>query len=526
MNRFLPAVLAALALFLPNVAKAADWYYAESANFRLYAYDDEEDVRRFTIQLERLDQALRILTGIGPATEPPADFDKVTVFRFGETRDIGNLVGARSVGGFFIPRAGQSVAFVPRRADRVRGLGQRATGLELQPEGVLFHEYVHYFMNFHTPAAYPAWYSEGFAEIFYTIELGEDRFTIGEPPPTRAFSLGRLRVDTASMFDPEEDDRMAVARIYGHGWLLTSYLMNERSRDGQLNRYMRLLNEGRDSLEAAEEAFGDLRELDREVDRYRRSNAYLIHGSYLDESTPEVSVRRLTPAEEEIIEMVARSKVGVTEEQAQDQVPDARRAVERFPDSLPVLHAAIEVEFDAGNLDEANALAERALAIDPDSMVAALYRAEIAMRRAADDPELYLEARRRFLDANAISSDHPAPLYGYYKTFVLAGEPPTENAAIALEAAFREAPYDYGIRTALGHLLLLEERDDESFVVMTPFINNPHSRSGRRMRGWYESGDPADREKLLERLQPRPYDWERPDEWDEEDEEEDEGSED
>ncbi len=51
---------------------------------------------------------------------------KVTVYRFGETSDIGALIGPNSrVAGFFIPRAGNSVAFVPRRDDNEGVLGTK-----------------------------------------------------------------------------------------------------------------------------------------------------------------------------------------------------------------------------------------------------------------------------------------------------------------------------------------------------------------------------------------------------------------
>ncbi len=515
MSRTLIAALAVFTLLIPNIAKAADWYLAETQNFRLYSYGDEEDAREFAIEMERLDQALRIISLIGPAQEMPDAHDKVTVFRFGTTSDMGDLVGRRSVGGFFIPRAGQPVAFVPRRNDNARGLGQNNRRFGLDPRGTLFHEYTHYFMNFHAPAAYPSWYSEGFAELFFTIDFEEDRFTIGQPPEAREYALREMEIETRKMFDPPPPmggraGAIESERIYGHGWLLTSYLTFEPSRRGQGREYLVLINQGRDSLEVAEEVFGDLTAFDREVDRYRQSNAHIMRIPYLFEEEPEVTVRRLTDGEVAVMDLVTRSKVGVSEEQAQAQVGDARSAVAQYPSSIPVLLAAMEVEFDAGNLDEAEALVDRALEIDPNAIRAAIYRADITMRRAAENAELYELARSQYIAANNIVPNHPEALFGYYRSFILNDERPTDNAALALEQAYFEAPFDFGIRQALAHLLMTEDRDEEAFAIMSPVVNNPHNGFGRVLRPLIESEEEEDREELMSLIQPRPYGYEPP----------------
>lgn len=508
MIRVLSAALALLAVIFASGTQARDWYFAETDNFRIYSESDEDDLRELAIELERLDQALRILSGIGPSEFRTPGHAKLTLYRFGDPRHIGELLDSRSVAGFFSARTGQSVAFTPERQERVRGLGQRATGLELDPRGVLFHEYAHFFMYQHSNAAYPFWYSEGFAELFYTAEFGEDRFTIGEPPASRAFALGSLRADTREMF--EERQRHNLERIYGHGWLLTSFLLFDVDRRTQLNEYIRRLNSGEPSLAAAEAVFGDLDELDRQLDAYRRGESRLLRIPYYDPSTPSVSIRRLSQDEEDVMDLVVRSTAGVTEDQARRQVSSARRLVERYPDSLPVLRAAMEVEYDAGDLDEAEQLAERAHAVDANAIEAMLYRANIAMRRGAEDPAQYEAAREYFLAANAIDSTDPRALYGYYLNFAIPGEDVSQNAAIALEAAFGEAPYSNDVRSALAHWLLTEDRDDEARVVLGPQINNPHRRGGDRLRALFDGTEEDSRAELLEFLRPKPYGYEPP----------------
>jgi hypothetical protein len=58
--------------------------------------------------------------------------------------------------------------------------------------------------------------------------------------------------------------------FYGRGWLLTHYLTLDPARKGQLSAYLVLLNSGTDSLTAGKKVFGDLAELDKELNRYVR----------------------------------------------------------------------------------------------------------------------------------------------------------------------------------------------------------------------------------------------------------------
>ena len=65
--------------------------------------------------------------------------------------------------------------------------------------------------------------------------------------------------------------------IYGRGWLLVHYLTFEKSRAGQLERYVDMMSKGTPPLAAAQSAFGDLKQLDRELNSYlnRKMLAYL-----------------------------------------------------------------------------------------------------------------------------------------------------------------------------------------------------------------------------------------------------------
>lgn len=513
-------------------ASAADWYLAETQHFNIYSKDDPEDVTEFAREMERLDEVLRIIGGVGPddGSLPPSS--KVTVFRFGQTKDMANLAGApgSGIGGFFIPRASGSYAFVPVRENRSysRSNQRRTDGMSLDPKGILFHEYVHYFMFQHRNAPYPAWYREGFAEIFSTLRSEDGRFVIGDAPTWRSAEIMVVDIDLKEMLAPSaKQNGETIARTYGHGWLLSSLLNFTPERRPQLSDYLMRLNKGEDRIEAAKAAFGDLDALEKEMNEYRRGAAKVLKARYMNAEEPSVSLRPLRADEEARIELMIQSKAGVDDKKAAKQLEEARALVLQYPESTPVLLAAGEVEFDNKNYAEADALAQRVLSIDPKSIDAAIYHANSAFMQAADDPAMMLEARNRFIAANNMENDHPVPLFGYYMTYLLSDEEPNSAAEAALESAFRYAPFDQQIRVTLAHMFAKQGEVDILKSLLNPLIQTGHgTRVARCLAHELELFENGDKERLLERLKPEhPAAQEDDEEEDGEEEEEDCGEE-
>ncbi|MCA0910928.1 hypothetical protein [Qipengyuania gaetbuli] len=507
--RLFAKILAAFAALVAMPAHAADWFLAETDHFKIYSRDSKSSTEEFAQDLERLDEVLRIISGVGPddGSLPPSS--KVIVFRFGETRDMAVLAGqpGSGIGGFFIPRASGSYAFVPRRQNVTyeRSNQDRFSGLELEPKAVLFHEYVHYFMFQHRNAPYPAWYREGFAEVFSTLRSEGNRFVIGDAPTWRSLEIMAVNLDVEKMMDPPaKPDRETVARTYGHGWLLASLLNFTPERRPQITDYVTRLARGEGRLDAAKAAFGDLDQLEKELDSYRRGSAKVLKVPYMNAEKPKVKIRQLSADEEARIDLMIESKVGVDEKAAAKQLPKARALVEQFPQSVPVLLAAAEVEFDNKNYTEAEALSNKALAINPDSTEAAINLANTSLMRSLDDKAMMAQARERFIAANNMENDHPVPLYGYYLTYLLSGEEAPDSAKNALESAYQYAPFDTGIRQTLAHMFLLEGEIGITKSLLNPLIQTGHgTRVARCLSYELDLFEKGDKEPLLKRLKPK-----------------------
>ncbi|APE29128.1 hypothetical protein [Aurantiacibacter gangjinensis] len=509
MSRIISAALAASAMLLPQMASANDWYRAESEHFILYSEDSEEDTREFVQDLERLNEVLALFTSVNVAAADLPPSSKLTVFRFGEQTDMSVLAAGNrntGVGGFFIPRVTGSVAFVPRQRNRNRSRSRARDmddAMQLDPRGVLHHEYVHYFMWQHADAPYPLWYSEGFAELFGNLEFNDDHFVIGEVPTARSASLATVPIDIPATFDPPPGrDRYYVARTYAHGWLIASHLNLNEERRGQMGAYMAAIANGATRMEAAEQAFGDLDVLEAELEEFRRGRARILRVPYAVNADPAVEIRQLTEDEEARMELMITSKRGVDEDDAERLVIDARRLVERYPQSVPVLLAATEAEFDGRNYDEAEALADRILEIEPDHIEAAIYRGRTALRRSFENPEQIAVARQRFAAANRMENDHAFPLYGYYLTYLFDDEAGVPDAAkMALEGAFGYAAYDRGVRQALVHMLLTEGRLPEARIVGAQWTDG-QGEFQCVVRAMFDEFETGDREALLEEFKP------------------------
>lgn len=475
--------LLALSLLALPAAAHADWMEASSPHFVVYADESERDIRKFSEQLERYHAAMGIITGI--ANETPSPSNRVTVFVVGNEREVQRLFGAgsRNVGGFYLPRAGEPLAFVPK---------VRSGGKEIdQSMVVLLHEYAHHFLLSNSTFPSPRWLGEGAAEFFSSARFGADGgVTIGLPNTLRYFEIAYAKdVTVEELLDPdlfEKKHGQAFDSFYGKSWALYHYLVFEPARRGQLHNYLQGLAAGKRSREAAEAAFGDLKQLDRELDSYlmRKKILSMVLAPAAVGAIGTIAVRPLRPGEVAMLPVRMRSRRGVTPEQAKEVVADARAVAAEFKDDPAVLAALSEAEYDAGNDEQAIAAADAAIALDPRQVRAyvekgyALFR---EARDASDKEAAYKRAVAPFVALNKFENDHPLPLIYYYRSFAERGVKPTEQAALALRRAADLAPYDLDLRLELAEYEIDAGDYPAARSNLVPVAYDPHAGSGNPM---------------------------------------------
>lgn len=486
-------VLASLLALLAWHGEArAEWLQASSEHFVIYADDSERDLRQFSEQLERYHSGMALL--LNRKVEAPSPSNRVTVYVVRSETTVRKLYGADSkyIGGFYIPRAGGSLAIVPK----VDG----ANGVADYSMIVLLHEYAHHFLISGSSMPLPRWMSEGAAEFFAASSFQPDgSIMLGRPAQHRAGELFHARdVKAADLLDPTEYEKRPKRdydAFYGKSWLLYHFLTFEKSRKGQAELYVRLLSQGKGQREAALEAFGDFDTLEKDLDRYlgrSRMTALKLSADMLP--VGEIQVRRLRAGEAAIMPVRVRSKRGVDEEQARALLVEARDIAARYPGDAAVLAALAEAEFDAGNDKEAVAAADGALALDPSQVNAYVQKGYALFRMAAeadDAAAAYNRARGPFVALNRREHDHPLPLIYFYRSFVDQGQAPTPLAVTGLIRAVEVAPFDLGLRMTLASTLLRLDRGEEAGIILRPVAYNPHggslAESARKMLARLES---------------------------------------
>ena len=471
--KLLSRLAAGLALMLAPAAASAQWHEASSAHFRVYAEGKAESVRDLAERLERFDKGMHILNGLPQRERGSAA--RVTVFVMSDAAEVRRLAGGRStVRGFYIPRAQGPVAFTPRR-----GLGSGT--FDLDAETILLHEYAHHFMLLNYQAAFPAWLVEGFAEFNATARFGRNGgMDFGLFPGHRARELDAVQgASVRSLFgDVSASPNADVSNgLYARGWLLTHYLMLDQKRRGQLARYLTALNEGTPNLEAARAAFGDLGALDRELIDYARRDK--LPGINMEPgilTIGPVAVRALSAGEAAMMRFRPKLERGPTRADVVAMLPAMRAAAAPFPRDPSVLALLSEAENRAGNRAEAEAAADRALAVDPAHRDALIARAYVAIDRARESggEAAWRSARKHIGAANRNDPDDPEPLILFYRSFEAQGVKPNANAEAGLLRALELAPYDRRLRMSVGMLHLAAGRPAEARAVLAPLAFDPH----------------------------------------------------
>lgn len=475
------------ALFLSFVALTspalAAWHKAESENFVIYADDSPKDIQRFSENLERFHQAMARLSGGTIAKPSPSN--RVTIFVVGSANKIRKLTGSSRIAGFYRPLAGGSKAFI----QTIRNTNGRPDFSTI----VMLHEYAHHFLISRSRFEMPRWVTEGAAEFFAAARFEKDGgVTLGNLAQHRAYSvLQGDDITVRQLLDPELYRERYGARgstsFYGRAWLLYHYLLFHPERNAQLTAYQQAIVDGVPSLEAGEKAFGDLDQLHREVNKYKKGRGFSILPFKPSElAIGDITIEALSPGEAKIMPLRIQSQRGVNREQALELLPDVRKIAERYPEDAGVLTALAEAEHDAGNDAEAIAAADRALAIDPSRANAYVQKgyALFRMARDAEDEDreaAYDRAMEPFQALNQIENDHPLPLMYLYRSFAERGATPSDNARAALERAAQLAPFDKALWFNVGMMWMAEGKISLAQQAFQPIAYSPHGggQSGR-----------------------------------------------
>ncbi len=477
--------LAMLVTLFSATQAVAAWHEAKTRHFFIYSEQKPADLRDFAARLEKFDSAVRVARNMD---DPPlSDSTRLTIYVLRDQDDVASLAGYPGVAGFYLGRAGGPVAFVHSKRSRLEGgldlHSSRSSEGDLDPETVFYHEYLHHLMLTDRAAAYPAWMIEGYAEFFATAKFEKDgSVAFGGAPNYRGTVVRRFYGLTLEEMLAGGFNRLSgwdVESIYGRGWLLTHYLAFEPKRRGQVSRYLQGIERGLKPLDAASQAFGDLRQLDKElIDYLNREKLPLQHIPASRLSVGSIAIRPLAPGEAAIMGVRLRSEIELKSSKAKLLADSARGVAARFPDDPSVQARLAIVEFHAKNYQAALAAADRAVALDPRSQKALVYkgRAMIELAKANRAAADWKAVRAPLVQANRLDPDAAEPLMLFFESYRAQGVQPPAAAVEGLLYALEVAPFDDDLRIMAVRQLLTERRLAEAKAAYSPIAYGSHSR--------------------------------------------------
>lgn len=466
--------LATAAMAVTASPASAAWLKATSRHFVVYADTDDRDLRRQATELENFDALLRHVQHL--PDQPDAEFNKVTVYVLPSLSALQGLLHNTTIAGIYLPRVTGSVAFTPRVRD-----GEDPNALSGRI--VLFHEYAHHFLLGNFAAAYPAWFSEGYAEFASTVMKKDDAYWVGAPAQHRAYGLllSGVSLNAAQLFAPPT--RMSDAQVevlYGRGWLLTHMIEFDPGLGTQFKKYLTLLNTGTPSVKAASEAFGDLKELDKKMSRYlnqSRISARTIKAETLP--TPTIDVRPLGTGEAALVRLRMESTRGVDAKGAASVYARAKNLAGRLEGDAVAQGWLAEMAYDANDNTGAEKAADAALAIDPRSSQALLYKARVHLRRLvtskSTDKDAWAEARSWIIKANRAQTNDAAALSLFYDSYDMQGTAPSKGAIAGIYRAVDLVPQDQGLRFAAARQYLIDGDLPSAKAMLRPLAFDPHA---------------------------------------------------
>ena len=474
-------IAAMLCLWLATAPAYAEWRQAKTRHFLFYSQGSESALRAFAIKVERFDATLRLRFAVSDADEP----QRLTIYMLPTTDSVQSVYGkgSKTVAGFYVPRAEGSYAVVPRTA------GNQTLDADI----ILFHEYTHHFMLRNFPVAYPAWFTEGFAEYLSTTDFTKDgNPRIGLPANHRAYGLvletpiPARRLLTASVSEIGVDDK---DKFYGRAWLLTHYLNASPERNAKLSQYLDAINAGKSSLDAATTSFGDLAALDKELAKYLAKSTISVSKLLTVIPPPaELDVSLLDPASAQLVPLrlsyrqaLDNRDDGKTDEGKKGMaqlIMGVQKIVAANPLSGDALLLLAQAQSASGDDTGAEKAVDAALAINPKLTRALLLKGQIRCRDNLSKPSVSVETwkttRGWFIKANRADTNDPMPLVAYYRSWHDEGVEPSATSFRGMERAFEMVPESVEVRFALINAYSNNKKWDEAIRLAKVIAFDPH----------------------------------------------------
>jgi len=375
------------AALAPARDKPENWLEVRSQHFTVVTNANEKTGRRIADQFERMRSVFHFaFPHLSIDTDSPIIVLAVNDennFRLLEPQ-IYLAKGQLKLGGLFLRAPDKNYVLM-----RVDAEGEH-------PYAVVYHEYTHLLLG-KAAEWLPLWLNEGLAEFYENTDIREKDVALGQSSPGNLQLLRQNRllplptlftVDASSPYYHEENKGSI---FYAESWVLTHYLemKDYQEKTQHLTDYSELLAQKVDPVTAASRAFGDLKQLQSNLEAYIRQGSfrYFKGKTSTDVDDTAFKVQALAPAQVDAV----RADFLAYEERSADARPFLDQVLQEDPQNVSAHETMGFLAFRAGHMDEARKWYEQAVKLDSQSYIAHYYFAAISMNLGAgpgDDAQI------------------------------------------------------------------------------------------------------------------------------------------
>jgi tetratricopeptide (TPR) repeat protein len=262
------------------------------------------------------------------------------------------------------------------------------------PFATVYHEYTH--LLFRSAADWiPLWFNEGIAEFFQNTTIHDKNVELGKPSSDDILYLRQqkliplpvlFKIDASSPYYHEEEKGSV---FYAESWALTHYFQMTDKEKGthRLYDYLNLVASHTDSVAAAEQIFGNLKQLQSALESYISAGNYkefVLNSAAapIDEST--YTVRNLTQFQAD----AARADVLADVQREQEARALIDSILKADPNNVEAMETMGNIELRANNHEEARKWYAQAVKLDSQSYLANYYFAAMSQGGSSTDNAL------------------------------------------------------------------------------------------------------------------------------------------
>ena len=460
---FLHKVSIAL-LFAAPVAPARDkpqtWIQFTSPHFVVATNAGEKQGRRIADQFERMRSVFH-------AAFPKLKMDSgapIIVLAVKDEKDFralepeANLAkGSLKLGGLFLRAPDKNYVLI-----RLDAEGEH-------PYAVVYHEYTHFLIG-KSAEWMPLWMNEGLAEFYENTEIHEKDASLGEPSGENLQWLRENRLlPLATLFTVDRNSRYYHEEkkgsiFYAESWALTHYiLMNDFAQKAHhLSDYSALVAQKTDPVIAASQVFGDLKQLESNLDNYIRGGVfrYLKMATTTEVDDSAFKIQTLAGTQSDAL----RADFLAYNHRTRDAQALLDLVLQEDPKNVSAHETKGFLAFQEGQLDEGEKWYAQAVQLDSHSYLAHYYYAVISMRDAHEvsQHDGIESSLREAIKLNPAF----APAFDSLGVFLAMQRKNLEEAHSMGLTAISLDPMNVGYRINVANILMTMEKGENAIEVL------------------------------------------------------------